>query len=58
MLSFFSEHCISTYFIDSWNPIDTEVAQESFMAIYDARYDNMQRLNALLRETILALAIG
>ena len=39
---FWSEFCINTYFIDSWNPIITKTAQGD-MVIYDIKYNILQK---------------
>ena len=38
--------CINTYFIDSWNPINTKTAQDDIMAIHDIKYDNIWKKNS------------
>ena len=42
---FCSEYCTDTYFIDSWNPINTEIAQDTIMIIYDVKYGNIRKQN-------------
>ena len=39
---FRSEHCIDTYFVDGWNPINIETAQDAIMVIYDVKYGNYE----------------
>ena len=38
---FRSKVCINTYFIDSWNLINTKTAQDDIMATYDVKYENI-----------------
>ena len=36
---------MNTYFIDNWNSIDTEAAQDAVILIYDVEYDNIRKHN-------------
>ena len=43
---FRSEYYIDTYFIDNWNPVNTEAAPGAIMINWDVRYDNIRKYNS------------